>query len=611
MGRLEARTEDMFKDLCIKQGYTAENGIIVDRQTCSLAEINTLFAHASKNESGRPGYPDFIITNKIYPGIVMLVECKADNANHNQAESEVIYYAGFIKGRYDVVIVAVSGTTNTDFKITTAIIRKDGSVVNEKTEGYNSKALLPLDDYEKHIGYTKRAERAVLDALDEIKDDINWVLYEMGDLQADKRMLIVSAAILALRDAGFRNSYCHYMDDDLLEYVIQAVDRSLKNYGIADTKRKTMVDYFYTLKQIDSLVSGVTFRDGGETNPLRYIIDKIHYSAIHSAFENSNTSLDIMGAFFSEFITHKKGGDSAKNSFVLTPGHICELFAELGELDENTKVLDMCFGTGGFLVAAMEKEVREAKGDAQKIKQIKHNNLCGVELNGDRFTYGCVNMILRGDGQSNMVKGDCFNAQIQQEMKDKHCTVGLLNPPYALPTNEMKFVESMLDCLEVGGRGIAIVPSSCTGNKNSDYATTRERILSKHTLEAVLSMPDQLFYPASSVVTCVMIFTAHKPHNSDRKTWFANCKDDGLIIDRKSKGRADINGKWADTKKKWVDAFINRDEIKGFSLKQAVTAKDEWSYEAYAKTDFNGITEESFKKVIKDYALFILGQTEI
>ncbi|MBQ8509365.1 MAG: hypothetical protein IJ493_05585 [Clostridia bacterium] len=108
-----------------------------------------------------------------------------------------------------------------------------------------------------------------------------------------------------------------------------------------------------------------------------------------------------------------------------------------------------------------------------------------------------------------------------------------------------------------------------------------------------------------------MVFTAHKPHNSDRKTWFASCKDDGLVIDRKSKGRADINGKWADIKKQWVDAFIDRDVIKGFSLKQSVTAKDEWSYEAYAKTDFDGITEESFKKVIKDYALFLLGQAEI
>lgn len=98
MGRLEARTEDLFKDLCIKKGYTMENGIVVDRQTCSIASINQRFNSASKNDTGRPGYPDFIITNKTYPGIVILAECKADNADHRQAVQEVAYYAQFLRG---------------------------------------------------------------------------------------------------------------------------------------------------------------------------------------------------------------------------------------------------------------------------------------------------------------------------------------------------------------------------------------------------------------------------------------------------------------------------------------------------------------------------------
>lgn len=611
MGRLEVRTEDMFKDLCVKMGYTKENGITVDRQTCSLAEINNLLAHASKTEgSDRAGYPDFIITNKTYPGIVILVECKASNSDHEQAIHEVFGYAQNLMGLYDIVIVAASGTTETEFKIDTGIIRKDGSTIAGQTQGYNAKTLLPLSDYEKWIGYTKRAEQKVINALADIKNDINWVLYAAGNLNSDKRMLILSACLLGLRDQAFRNTFNNYEADDILDVLLQAVDRVLKKYGIPDSKRNTMMANFKTLMQLDVLSSYVEL-DDEYANPIKYILNTIHHSPVHADLENATLNIDIMGEFYSEFITHGQDLGNAKNGFVLTPRHICELFADLGELDETTKILDMCFGTGGFLVSAMQKEIVAAKGDQQKIQNIKNNNICGVELDGDRFTYGCVNMILRGDGQSNMVRGDCFNDQIVQEMKNKHCTVGFINPPYALPTNELKFVENMLDCLEVGGRGIAIIPSSCTGNKNGDYAATRERILSKHTLEAVLSMPDQLFYPAAGVVTCVMVFTAHKPHNSTRKTWFASCKDDGLIIDRKSKGRADTKGKWADIKKQWVDAFINRDEIKGFSLKQAVTAKDEWSYEAYAKTDFEGITEESFKKVIKDYALFLLGQADI
>lgn len=613
MGRLETRTEDMLKDLCIKMGYTKENGITVDRQTCSLADINNLLAHASKTEgSDRPGYPDFIITNERYPGIVILAECKADPADHLKAQNEVYQYAKpLLGGSYDVVLIAASGTNETEFIFDSLIIRRNNTVVSGlNTAGYNSKTLLPLEDYEKWIGYTKRAEQAVLDELKIIKNEINWVLYAAGNLNSDKRMLILSACLLGLRDQAFRNSFNTYEVEDILDVLLQAVDRVLKKYGIPDTKRNTMMANFNTIMQLDVLSSYVE-TNRGYVNPIKYILGTIHNSPIHSALENATLNIDIMGEFYSEFITHGQDLGNAKNGFVLTPRHICELFADLGELDETTKVLDMCFGTGGFLVSAMQKEIMAAKGDKQKIQNIKNNNICGVELDGDRFTYGCVNMILRGDGQSNMVRGDCFNEQIKQEMKNKHCTVGFINPPYALQTNELRFVENMLDCLEVGGRGIAIIPSSCTGNKNSDYAITRERILSKHTLEAVLSMPDQLFYPAAGVVTCVMVFTAHKPHNSDRKTWFASCKDDGLVIDRKSKGRADVNNKWANIKKQWVDAFIDRDVIKGFSLKQSVTAKDEWSYEAYAKTDFDGITEESFKKVIKEYALFLLSQAEI
>ena len=377
-----------------------------------------------------------------------------------------------------------------------------------------------------------------------------------------------------------------------------------------DEKRRTMLANFETLKQLDVL-SGYVDTDDGTDNPITYILDVIHTSSVHDALENATLNIDVMGEFYNEFITHGQDLGNAKNGFVLTPRHICSLFADLAQLDENTRVLDMCFGTGGFLVAAMQKEMLSAKGDIQKINSIKNNNICGVELDGDRFTYGCVNMILRGDGQSNMLRGDCFNKEIIEYMKSKKCMAGFINPPYALPTLELSFVENMLDCLDVGGTGIAIIPASCATNKNSAYAAVRERILRKHTLEAVLSMPDQLFYPAAGVVTCVMVFTAHKPHNSDRKTWFARCKDDGFVIDRKSKGRADINNKWDEIRKKWVDSYIDRDVIDGFSLKHAVTAKDEWSYEAYAKTNFEGITEESFKKVIKEYALFLLSQAEV
>lgn len=618
MARTEVNTENLFRQQLIQKGYLSEQAgaaskITVDQQSCSLASVADLLQTSSKNGTGRSGYPDFIITNYKYPDMVILVECKASNEDHEKATKEVLWYAENLLGKYNVVIMAVSGVTNETFKITTGIIRKDLTMVGAKTTGYNGTALLTLDEYQKWIEKTDAVENKILLSLAELKTKINEVLYAAGNLNSDKRMLLLSACLIGLRDRNFRQVFATQDNEYVLDDLLKAVEKVLRSYSIPLDKIDTMKANFDTLKQITSLKTSIKI-DGSENDqdsPIKYILTAIHRSAIHDDIEDGVSNIDIMGEFYSEFITHNNDMGNAKAGFVLTPRHICELFAYLGELDENTKILDMCFGTGGFLVAALQKEIIAAKGDKDKIQNIKNNNICGVELDGDRYTYGCVNMILRGDGHSNMVQGDCFDEKIKAEMKSKHCTVGFINPPYALQKNELEFVDNMLDCLEPGGTGIAIIPASCAGNKNGYIKAVRERILSKHTLKAVLSMPDQLFYPAASAVTCVMVFTAGRPHKETDKTWFATCKDDGLVIDRKSKGRADINNKWEGIKNQWLNAYVDKDVIDGFSLKHHVTADDEWSYEAYAKTNFDGITEESFKKVIKEYALFLLSQAEI
>lgn len=611
---METRTEDIFRDKLIKAGYSPEMGgkITIDRQTCSLAEINELFQHASKTEgSDRPGYPDFIITSKDYKDIVIIVECKASATEESLgiACKEAVHYANFLVGKYNIVVIGAVGETEAEFKMDTAVWTKDNLAILPKAKGFNGGVILSFKEYDSII-HDDEVIEDISTGLKEVKEKINWMLYAAGNLNSDKRMMILSACLLSLRDRSFRESFGLYGNEFILEETIRAVERALKSYGIADDKCKTMMRNFEALKQLD-ILSSVVEISGGSANPIKYILNTLHDSKIHNAIEESAISIDIMGEFYNEFITHKGDLGNAKNGFVLTPRHVCDLFAELGELDETTKILDMCFGTGGFLVAGMQKEIQAAKGDQQKIDIIRRNNICGVEIDGDRFTYGCVNMILRGDGQSNMVLGDCFASDVRDKITSKGCSVGFINPPYALKTLELHFIKNMLECLAPGGRGIAIVPQSCCTNKNSEYTQIRQEILREHTLEAVISMPDQLFYPKAGVVTCVMIFTAGKPHNPDRKSWFANLKDDGFVIDRRSNGRADINNRWEGIKKKLLTAFLNRDTIEGFSLTHSVTAADEWSYAAYAKTDFQGLTEESFKKVIKEYVIFKLSQVAI
>jgi type I restriction-modification system DNA methylase subunit len=120
-----------------------------------------------------------------------------------------------------------------------------------------------------------------------------------------------------------------------------------------------------------------------------------------------------------------------------------------------------------------------------------------------------------------------------------------------------------------------------------------------------MSMPDQLFYPVGTV-TCIMVFTAHKPHASEnRKTWFGYWKDDGFVK-TKNKGRVDLNSSWLTIRDRWVEAFRNREVHPGESVLRKVTADDEWCAEAYMETDYLKITRDVFERTVRDYAIFRL-----
>jgi type I restriction-modification system DNA methylase subunit len=163
----------------------------------------------------------------------------------------------------------------------------------------------------------------------------------------------------------------------------------------------------------------------------------------------------------------------------------------------------------------------------------------------------------------------------------------------------------MLDCLEPGALGIAIVPISSAIAPNP----VREEILKHHTLDAVMSMPPELFQPSAGTVTCIMVWIAKKPHaKSNRKTWFGYWRDDGFVK-TKHKGRIDQNDTWPEIRNRWVGMYRNREVLAGESVMQAVTAAEEWCAEAYMETDYSVLTQAGFEKVVQNYAMFkLFGQ---
>jgi len=117
-------------------------------------------------------------------------------------------------------------------------------------------------------------------------------------------------------------------------------------------------------------------------------------------------------------------------------------------------------------------------------------------------------------------------------------------------------------------------------------------------------MPNELFFNSKvGVISCVMVFTAKRPHPASKKTFFGYFKDDGFVI-KKIKGRVDSLGKWRNIKRTWLEAFINREEIAGLSINRCVSAADEWCAEAYMETDYSVITDKDFENEIKKYVAY-------
>ena len=211
----------------------------------------------------------------------------------------------------------------------------------------------------------------------------------------------------------------------------------------------------------------------------------------------------------------------------------------------------------------------------------------------------CINLILNGSNDFILQQADCLCVDLLKF----NCNVGYVNPPYAQKQKELLYVEKLLDSLIVGGVGFALIPQSCMMTSNKENVRLKKKILVKHSLYAVMSMPDKLFGDSANAVTCLVVFIAHRPHKC--ATWFGYYKNDGFEQVR-NRGRVDINNLFKTViKSTWTTAYLNRCDKFGFSINKQINGSDEWLIEPYMKTDYNNLSNNKFELIIKDYIIFL------
>ena len=604
----ERSTEDIVRRHFQKDRLFPE--VIFEEQSSNNPRITKLLKNASKTGNGI-GKPEFLISVKDERDLLIIVECKADILKHESKDRDqfrdyavdgVLLYSSYLSKEFNILSIAVSGIEKNNIRVSYFSQRKE-----EDPEQIFGNSLITIEDILAGLrkDVTKKNEK--YERLLEYSKTLNGDLHKLK-IKEDKRSLLVSGILIALKNKDFYLSYSGMSSSKMLaDSVVMTIEEQLRVEKLQPDKIDTLMENYKFIKTYPGLINKVKAETEAKAKglkELKQLVDEIDNNI--NGYSRTYKYYDVLGQFYIEFLRYSNSDKGL--GIVLTPPHITEFFSDIVDIKTDDVVYDNCTGTSGFLVSAMKKMIEKCGGDSTKEKQIKKNHLFGVESQPEIYPLAVSNMLLHGDGKSNISNGSCFDNEIIEDIKAKKPTIGFLNPPYKSnkkeDIEEFEFVLNSLECLVKKGECVAIIPMSCVLAQTGEMLRLKEQLLFKHTLKAVFSMPNELFNNSKvSVISCIVVFEAHVKHPENKKTFFGYFKDDGFYK-RKLKGRFDYDNRWNDIKKKWLNLYRNNEMEIGFSVTKVVGPNDEWCAEAYMETDYSILNEEFFKNTLKRYIAY-------
>ena len=350
-------------------------------------------------------------------------------------------------------------------------------------------------------------------------------------------------------------------------------------------------------------------------NILNYIKTKI-YPFIN---DKSTQGQDLLNLFFTTF--NKYVGKADKNQ-AFTPDHIVDFMCRVIGINRNNRVLDPCCGSGSFLVRALTMALDDCDTEKEK-EEVKRNHIYGIEAEDTAFGLSTTNMLIHGDGNSNVYQDSCFNRYA--DIENWHIDRVLMNPPYNAapkrckkgyvdswdkekkqdPSKGFHFVYEIAKHVKTGKLAV-LLPMQCAIGSDKEIKKFKQLMLQEHHLDAVFSLPSDIFHPGANACACCMIFDLGVKHEKApiKETFFGYFKDDGFVK-RKNVGRGEKTpGAWKEKKALWLDLYRQRKVVVGLSAIKEVSFNDEWLAEAYMDTDYTKLTAADFERTIKNHIAY-------
>lgn len=466
--------------------------------------------------------------------------------------------------------------------------------------------------------------------IDERLNELNHKMWSEFQIDAKWRINFVTALILA--GAGNPNDLIYPLDINALkglkqkdmtdgDIVVRQINALLSSRNLPEDKREHII-----LEMKRTLIHNQNFnskRGNGET-VIKSLYREIKDNLIGFI---QNKLIDFAGIVYNKMTEWMGLADDEKNDVVLTPRYVVDLMVKLGRVNRNSYVFDLALGSGGFLISALHEMLKDAKtsegllagGLSEKIKKIKEKQLLGVEKRSDIAMLATLNMLLVGDGSSNIINADSlieWDGDYAYPSKEKFpADVFLLNPPYSAPGNGMVFVKKALGHMKKG-YAVVIVQDSAGAGKATGI---NKDILKNNTLIASIKMPVDLFVGKSSVQTSIYVIEANKPHDAKSLVKFIDFRNDGYTRSNRRKSSQAVNLRNTDKAleryqevvdlvlygRSYANIFTDGKEYIENTID--LTSGNDWNFEHHQNTDTKP-TLEDFKKTVSGYLAWELGQ---
>lgn len=501
--------------------------------------LSGVFATASKKQTRKSkGTPDFMVV-KNESNVIVVIECKGSSENHSSldnieefamhgfgtpeetegyAVNGALWYASFLSDNYDVIAIAVSGQMYATAKVTSFVWPKGGNVADIEIieDGILSTQLVSIHNYEKDadivLGRFAATEAEIRKELRRYTLQCANFLRSNG-IEDNSKAGFVSAIILGLTN---HESKLYSDTKTAIERKRAAKSRKLLNDPLAKNSIKMLKaalygdgneydpDYVRGIWDIDEIPKGKRtslkrFYDGllsktelsefPKGKDVKYFIDgdTVLSCCIYSLYENvievleKYSGIDVMGEFYTTFLRFTKGNAKEKG-IVLTPKHITDLFCDIAEyysdkkFDETTKIVDICCGSGAFLISALDRIKRniysETISESEKSSRYgtaQRNSLIGVERDSSMYALAYANMRFHGDGKSNLFNcssllmdsyapvDDSGKTYLNEQKIPLHVAlrsfggidIGMINPPYSLDKKDNSVVREYADVQKI------------------------------------------------------------------------------------------------------------------------------------------------------------------